>query len=78
MSIQALTPKNMGANIVISNSIPKPDFYVLATLSIANNKPVPINPIQARIAENSTTLLLHSNNNTEAIFGLFSYPVKES
>ena len=78
VSIQALTPKNGGANIVISNSMPKPDFYVLATLSIANNKTVPINPIQARIAENSTTLLLHSNNNTEAIFGLFSYPVKES
>ena len=78
VSIQALTPKNGGANIVISNSMPKPDFYILATLSIANNKTVPINPIQARIAENSTTLLLHSNNNTEAIFGLFSYPVKES
>lgn len=78
VSISALTPKNAGANIVISNSMPKPDFYVLATLSIANNKTVPINPIQARIAGDSTILVLHSNNNTEAVFGSFSYPVTES
>ena len=78
VGIEGLTPKNKGVSIVISNSMPKPEIYVLETLSNLNTATVSINPIQARIAENSTTLLLHSNNNTEAIFGLFSYPVKES
>ena len=78
VGIEGLTPKNKGVNIVISNSMPKPEIYVLETLSNLNTATVSINPIQARIAENSTTLVLHSNDNTGQVFGSFSYPVKES
>ena len=78
VGIEGLTPKNKGVGIVISNSMPKPEIYVLETLSNLNTATVSINPIQARIAENSTTLVLHSNDNTGPVFGSFSYPVSES
>ena len=57
--------------------MPKPEIYVLETLSNLNTTTVSVNPIQARIAENSTTLVLHSNDNTGPVFGSFSYPVSQ-
>ena len=73
-----LIPKNSGNSIVVSNSMPKSDCYILQPLNVAYDQTIPTQPICAKMDSGKTTLYIHSNNNTLSVYGSFSYPVAES
>ena len=58
--------------------MPKSNYYILQTLSLGNTDTLPTTPITARIEVGETRLVIHSNNNTKALYGSFSYLVSES
>ena len=78
VSIFDLIPKSPGNSIVVSNSMPKSDCYILQPLTVAYDKTIPTQPICAKMDSGKTTLYIHSNNNTLSVYGSFSYPVAES
>ena len=78
VSIFNLIPKNSGNSIVVSNSMPKSDCYILQPLTVAYDQTIPTQPICAKMDSGKTTLYIHSNNNTLSLYGSFSYPVAES
>ena len=78
VSIFDLIPKSPGNSIVVSNSMPKTDCYILQPLAVAYDKTIPTQPICAKMDSGKTTLYIHSNNNTLSVYGSFSYPVAES
>ena len=78
VSIFNLIPKNSGNSIVVSNSMPKSDCYILQPLNVAYDQTIPTQPICAKMDSGKTTLYIHSNNNTLSVYGSFSYPVAES
>ncbi len=78
VSIFDLIPKKSGNSIVVSNSMPKSDCYILQPLAVAYDKTIPTQPICAKMDSGKTTLYIHSNNNTLSVYGSFSYPVAES
>ena len=78
VSILNLKPVKAGTSLLVSNSMPKTNYYILQTLSLGNTDTLPTTPICARIGVGDTKLYIHSNNNTKALYGSFSYPVAES
>ena len=78
VSIFDLIPKSPGNSIVVSNSMPKSDCYIIQPLTVAYDKTIPTQPICAKMDSGKTTLYIHSNNNTLSVYGSFSYPVAES
>ena len=78
VSIRGLIPVKTGTSLLVSDSMPKPNYYILQTLSLGNTDTLPTTPITARIEVGETKLVIHSNNNTKALYGSFSYPVAES
>ena len=77
VSIFDLIPKNSGNHLLVSNSMPKSDCYILQPLAVAFNVNVPTQPICAKMEDGKTALYIHSNNNTQSVYGSFSYPVAE-
>ena len=77
VSILNLKPVKAGTSLLVSNSMPKTNYYILQTLSLGNTDTLPTTPICARIGAGDTKLYIHSNNNTKALYGSFSYPVAE-
>lgn len=76
VSIEGLTPKQTGTGMVVYDNMPIPKRYICVNLAVGNNEQMPLYPICARILAGDSKLVIHSYDNTKALYGSFSYPVQ--